>query len=30
MKQMNGDAVPHNTDIAGYQITHKTPFLKCK
>jgi ribose transport system substrate-binding protein len=30
MKQMNGEAVPHNTDIAGYQVTHNTPFLKCK
>jgi hypothetical protein len=23
-------AVPHNTDIAGYQVTHSTPLLKCK
>jgi ABC-type sugar transport system substrate-binding protein len=30
MNQMNGVAVPHNTDIAGYEVTHSTPFLKCK
>ena len=30
MMQINGQAVPHNTDIAGYQVTHNTPFLKCK
>jgi ABC-type sugar transport system substrate-binding protein len=30
MNQMNGVAVPHNTDIAGYEVTHNTPFLKCK
>jgi ABC-type sugar transport system substrate-binding protein len=30
MDQMNGVAVPHNTNIAGYQVTHSTPLLKCK
>ena len=30
MNQMNGVKVPHNTDIAGYEVTHTTPFLHCK
>jgi ABC-type sugar transport system substrate-binding protein len=30
MNQMNGVKVPHNTDIAGYEVTHSTPFLHCK
>jgi hypothetical protein len=27
---MNGQKVPMVTNIAGYQVTHSTPFLKCK
>ena len=30
MKQMNGEAVPKVTNISGYEVTHSTPFLKCK
>ena len=30
MMQMNGQKVPHNTDIAGFEVTHSTPFLHCK
>jgi ABC-type sugar transport system substrate-binding protein len=30
MNQMNGVAVPQVTNIAGYQVTHNTPLLKCK
>jgi ABC-type sugar transport system substrate-binding protein len=30
MNQMNGQKVPMVTNIAGYQVTHSTPFLKCK
>jgi ABC-type sugar transport system substrate-binding protein len=30
MNQMNGQKVPMVTNIAGYQVTHNTPFLKCK
>jgi ABC-type sugar transport system substrate-binding protein len=30
MMQMNGEKVPHNTDIAGFEVTHSTPFLHCK
>ena len=30
MNQMNGVKVPAVTNIAGYQVTHNTPLLKCK
>jgi ABC-type sugar transport system substrate-binding protein len=30
MMQMNGEKVPHNTNIAGFEVTHSTPFLHCK
>jgi ABC-type sugar transport system substrate-binding protein len=30
MNNINGVAVPHNTNILGYEVTHNTPFLKCK
>jgi hypothetical protein len=30
MDQMNGVKVPQNTNIAGYEVTHTTPFLHCK
>ena len=30
MNQMNGVKVPHNTNIAGFEVTHITPFLHCK
>jgi ABC-type sugar transport system substrate-binding protein len=30
MNQMNGVKVPQNTNIAGFEVTHSTPFLHCK
>ena len=30
MDQMNGVKVPHNTNIAGFEVTHSTPLLHCK
>jgi ABC-type sugar transport system substrate-binding protein len=30
MNEMNGVKVPQVTNIAGYEVTSKTPFLKCK
>jgi len=30
MDEMNGVKVPQNTNIAGYEVTHSTPFLHCK
>jgi ABC-type sugar transport system substrate-binding protein len=30
MNSMNGVSVPQVTNIAGYQVTHNTPLLKCK
>jgi ABC-type sugar transport system substrate-binding protein len=30
MEEMNGQTVPHVTNIRGREVTHSTPFLKCK
>jgi ABC-type sugar transport system substrate-binding protein len=30
MAQMNGQTVPHVTNITGREVTRTTPFLKCK
>jgi ABC-type sugar transport system substrate-binding protein len=30
MEQMNGQTVPQVTNIRGREVTHSTPFLKCK
>jgi hypothetical protein len=30
MKEMNGQTVPHVTNIPGREVTRSTPFLHCK
>ena len=30
MEEMNGQTVPHVTNIRGFEVTHSTPLLHCK